>query len=142
MDTLKCYEILEITEETPPDQIRKAYVRLANIWQPDRYANSPLQVKAAEKMKEIEEAYQHLAIFIPDLKRSAKDLPVSKEPEESESALVDDSNSPVQWTLIFIVSMLLGVAALVAYHVSHTHYEAAPVEPVTTETSPAEPAQQ
>ena len=58
MDILKCYKILELDHEPSMDEAREAYIDMARVWHPDRFANNPrLRKKAEEKLKEINIAY-------------------------------------------------------------------------------------
>ncbi|VBB43028.1 hypothetical protein TRIP_B250141 [uncultured Desulfatiglans sp.] len=62
MDLKRCYEVLEVGPDADPDEIRKAYRDLASVWHPDRFAgNERLSGKAAEKIKEINVAYETLS---------------------------------------------------------------------------------
>lgn len=54
------YEILGIREGATVEEIKMAYKKLARKYHPDQYANNPLSDLAAEKMKEINEAYNYL----------------------------------------------------------------------------------
>lgn len=51
------YEVLGISRGASEEEIKKAYRELAKKYHPDNYVNSPLTDLAAEKMKEINEAY-------------------------------------------------------------------------------------
>lgn len=51
------YEVLGISRGASEEEIKKAYRELAKKYHPDNYVNSPLADLAAEKMKEINEAY-------------------------------------------------------------------------------------
>ena len=51
------YEVLGISRDASEEEIKKAYRELAKKYHPDNYVNSPLADLAAEKMKEINEAY-------------------------------------------------------------------------------------
>ena len=51
------YEVLGVSRNASEEEIKKAYRELAKKYHPDNYANSPLADLAAEKMKEINEAY-------------------------------------------------------------------------------------
>lgn len=58
--------ILGVTPETSARDIRKAYLRLVKKWHPDKYARDPRgQLKAQEKLKEINEAYALLKDYRP-----------------------------------------------------------------------------
>ena len=59
------YEILGVTKEATPDEIRKAYKKLAIKWHPDKHVDD--KKEAEEKFKEIAEAYSVLSD--PDKKR-------------------------------------------------------------------------
>lgn len=60
------YEILELDIGATADEVKEAYRDMAQVWHPDRFANSPrLQQKALAKMKEINEAYDFLKSFRP-----------------------------------------------------------------------------
>ena len=59
------YEILGVSKEATPEEIRKAYKRLALKWHPDKHVDD--KKEAEEKFKEIAEAYSVLSD--PDKKR-------------------------------------------------------------------------
>jgi len=124
MDTLKCYEVLELPPQAPPADVRDAYVKLLQIWNPDRYEHWAMKAKAKERMVEIEEAYHHLASFIPELRHgsTAKSAAAAHSADETDSALVDDTSSHTQWTLMVFLALLFGFAGLVGYHVWKTEY--------------------
>ena len=63
------YEILGIKKEATPEEIRKAYKKLAIKWHPDKHVDD--KKEAEEKFKEIAEAYSVLSD--PDKKREYDD---------------------------------------------------------------------
>lgn len=55
------YEVLGVSKGATQEEIKKAYRKLAKQYHPDNYANNPLADLAAEKFKEINEAYEQLS---------------------------------------------------------------------------------
>ncbi|MBE7031271.1 MAG: tetratricopeptide repeat protein [Ruminococcaceae bacterium] len=54
------YKVLGVREGASQEEIKAAYRELVKKYHPDKYANNPLGDLAAEKMKEINEAYDML----------------------------------------------------------------------------------
>lgn len=54
------YKVLGVREGATMEEIKAAYKELAKKYHPDKYVNNPLGDLAAEKMKEINEAYDYL----------------------------------------------------------------------------------
>lgn len=54
------YKVLGITPSASDEEVKKAYRELAKKYHPDKYVNSPFADMASEKMKEINEAYDHI----------------------------------------------------------------------------------
>lgn len=54
------YEILELKEGSSLEDIKQAYRKLARKYHPDQYGNNPLKDLAEDKMRELNEAYEHL----------------------------------------------------------------------------------
>ena len=54
------YKVLGVDPKASDDEIKKAYRELAKKYHPDNYVNNPLSDLAAEKMKEINEAYDKI----------------------------------------------------------------------------------
>lgn len=54
------YEVLGVSENADDETIKKAYRELVKKYHPDKYVNNPLADLAAEKMKEINKAYDLL----------------------------------------------------------------------------------
>ena len=59
------FEILELQPGATPDEVKKAYRDLAKVWHPDRFKgdSARLKVKAAEKLAEINEAYEKIKAY-------------------------------------------------------------------------------
>ena len=54
------YEVLGVKEGASDEETKKAYRELVKKYHPDKYVNNPLADLAAEKMKEINDAYDAL----------------------------------------------------------------------------------
>jgi curved DNA-binding protein CbpA len=54
------YEVLGVSENADEETIKRAYKELVKKYHPDKYVNNPLADLAAEKMKEINKAYDML----------------------------------------------------------------------------------
>lgn len=54
------YKVLGVPQNATDAQIKEAYRELAKKYHPDKYVNNPLADLAAEKMREINEAYDYL----------------------------------------------------------------------------------
>lgn len=55
------YEVLGVSESASPEEIKKAYRELAKKYHPDKYVDNPLADLAAEKLKEINQAYDMIS---------------------------------------------------------------------------------
>lgn len=61
MTSDRFYELLGASPGASRQELKAAYRDLTKVWHPDRFAHDPrLQQKAEEKLKEINEAYEHL----------------------------------------------------------------------------------
>lgn len=67
MTRADCYRELELASDASANEVREAWRDLAQVWHPDRFTgNERLQAKAQERLKRINEAYQHLKDGKPD----------------------------------------------------------------------------
>ena len=61
LDRFQCLTILGIKGACSKEEIRQAYHDLVKVWHPDRFTHDPaLALKAQEKLKEVNEAYDIL----------------------------------------------------------------------------------
>lgn len=62
MDLHAARDILGVTDSSSAEQIREAYLDLVKVWHPDRFpSGSRLRLKAEDKLKEINAAYELIA---------------------------------------------------------------------------------
>lgn len=60
-DLYHCYEVLGLEPGASQDKVKEAFREMAFVWHPDRFPEgSKLQLKAQQRMKEINAAYQKL----------------------------------------------------------------------------------
>jgi hypothetical protein len=84
MNIQRCLEILELESVSSPEELKRAYRALVQIWHPDRFhGNTRLEKNAGEKLREITLAYKHLLTYF--------DPSQSKRLRTSTSDLQDDS---------------------------------------------------
>ena len=61
-DIAECYRILDLDPGASLDDVKRSYRELVKVWHPDRFRGDPkLQVKAEEKLKRINLAYERLS---------------------------------------------------------------------------------
>jgi cytochrome c-type biogenesis protein CcmH/NrfG len=57
-DLQNAYRTLEVSPGAAPEEIRRAYILLVNVWHPDRFAHEPrLRTRAEERLKALNRAY-------------------------------------------------------------------------------------
>ena len=67
-DSLPHLQTLGLEPGASREEVKKAYRDLSKVWHPDRFAEDPtLQQKAGEQLKAINDAYQHLQSYEPQL---------------------------------------------------------------------------
>lgn len=54
------YEVLELASDASPEAIKEQYRFLLHAWHPDKFPNPQLKLRAQERTKEINEAYETL----------------------------------------------------------------------------------
>ncbi len=65
-------QILELPCGAEPEEIKRSYRDLARVWHPDRFEHDPkLQVKAGEKLGEINLAYEALEEYLADSEQAS-----------------------------------------------------------------------
>lgn len=77
------YRALELDEGASPDAVKDAYRTLVKVWHPDRFgSDEKLRLRAEEKLKEINEAYEllkgHRQSFATDAGRQAAPKPTTR----------------------------------------------------------------
>ncbi len=111
-DTLKCYKILEVEPGAPAERIRHSYIELTRVWDPDRYVDNPmLRFQADKKRKEIEEAYQALRVFLPELQGpegvSQKSVRPSRDFTELATETPGESTKAIMGIIVGIVFLFI-----------------------------------
>jgi len=88
------YRLLEVDAGASPEEIRRAYLFLVNIWHPDRFVHEPaMQGRVQEKLQAINDAYQQ--IKAAPLLRAPEDG--SFRPRTSSAQLSERTLSAAEW---------------------------------------------
>ncbi len=119
MKNIKRYfEILGLKPEASPEKVKEAYRDLVKVWHPDRFAHDPkLQIKAQEKLKEINEAYQKAQGFLNSYykyRESFKSEPPPESPPQSSASNVKPTRSGRRcWIISLLVfAVIVAVGSL------------------------------
>ena len=65
MDFQRCCDVLDLTPPVAMADLKEAYKDLVQVWHPDRFTHNPrLRLRAEEKIKVINLAYETLAHFL------------------------------------------------------------------------------
>ncbi|MBK9165366.1 MAG: DnaJ domain-containing protein [Acidobacteria bacterium] len=85
------FDILGLAHNSSQKQLKEAYKDLVKVWHPDRFLHDPkLRIKAQEKLKEINEAYQKVSSFIENGSKKASSTTERKKSTHRSS---DDSHA-------------------------------------------------
>jgi hypothetical protein len=108
VDTLQCYKILDVEPGSSAELVRRAYLELTKTWDPHRYVNNPILREQAEKKRaEIEEAYEAIRFFLPELQDplepSEKPRRVTRDFKELERQTVTEKSKMIMGILAAIV---------------------------------------
>ena len=134
-DTLQCYKILGIEPGCSAKRVRKAYRDLAHLWDPADHKDNPERRAEAEKMrKEIDEAYEAIRFFLPELQGSEDD--VKKPVRFSRDFNEMTTETPVETTRMvmgILVALVLIMIFAWAYYLFVKGHHVAPATPVPLE---------
>jgi hypothetical protein len=161
-DTTRWLQILGLEKGAAPEEIRRVYLDLVQVWHPDRFVNNArLRLKAQEKLKEINAAYHRLthrpqSAEQPDTKVSSHPTSddsqheartraggrayTSRQSDHAAAATkVPTSQRQSRFTAAFIFSVLAIILALALTIKIRTMYVAntRPMAPVIIGTTPA-----
>ena len=114
------YEILGLGPGASQEQVKQAYRDLAKVWHPDRFAHDPrLQQKAQEKLKGINEAYEHIRSSPPSPPTSASPQREGPRPSTTRSGprpsrqsfQKQKSRAPLVFGAVLVVAAALALIA-------------------------------
>jgi|GEM_PF-2957952 len=114
-DILRCYEILDLQVGATPAQIRKAYVELAHVWDPERHTtNPPLKNVAEQKRRDLDAAYHALQEFLPELRNidSTPNEPVRPDDAISDQIIPEPAVRAPVMLMVFVGFIILNLIVL------------------------------
>lgn len=99
MNIQRAYELLEIGRESTLEQVREAYKDQVNVWHPDRFPGNPrLRVKAEEKLKDINLAYETItARFARTRPKRTSSRPGPEPNSHNRTHAYKDANDFCSW---------------------------------------------
>lgn len=123
-DYSKCFQTLGLEANSSPEQVKKAYRDLVQVWHPDRFSHDErLRLIAQEKLKEINGAYELLkaAFFEASMApESAQTTEAEATPNEAVPCSPEEETRPTagkrspRWvTLSLIAIAVIGAAVFV-----------------------------
>jgi tetratricopeptide (TPR) repeat protein len=96
------FDVLEITPDASPEDIKAAYHRLAKQWHPDRYTGDA-KVEAEEKFRELAEAFSTLKdpgkrlALVQQMPKTATMAAPAREKEKEKEAEPSQERTPEDW---------------------------------------------
>jgi len=115
-DLARYYEILGIYPGASADELRQAYRDLVKVWHPDRFSHDePLRLKAQDKLKEINGAYEVLvgAMFAAGIDPGPQVDPESEATQEAQAQCsAAEGDKPLLTNKVFW-AILVGTGAVV-----------------------------
>jgi curved DNA-binding protein CbpA len=127
-DTFECYKILGIEPGSSAKHVRAAYLDLVRVWDPDKHnANPTLRAETSKKRKEIDEAYEAIRFFLPELQGDQND---TEKPRLMRDFKEMTTEPPVEMTravLGFLVAAILVLIFAWSYYLySQGHHVSPP----------------
>ena len=79
-DLQRCYDILDLNPSASYHELKHARRELAKVWHPDRFTNDVnLQLRAEEKLKEINSAYETIEKHLSRINNSRVKQPIHQD---------------------------------------------------------------
>ena len=128
----RSYEVLGIKPGTSQEEIKQVYHELVKVWHPDRFAHDArLQVRAQEKLKEINEAYE--AVMSPHIFTSPPRPGRSQPPTQPQQPRPKDKYWMMPWVSFITLVIALALISMIF------HIYGRPFEPVHVQKTLQEP---
>jgi DnaJ-class molecular chaperone len=102
MDIKKSFQILDVREEASEKEVRQAYRDMVSVWHPDRFSGKPrLKIKAEEKLKETNAAYETLRAFFSSRAAGSGSTEMPKGKTAQSARREDEKRGEVSRTELF-----------------------------------------
>ena len=113
MQIEECFQVLEVPVTASPDEVRKSYRVLVNVWHPDRFAgNETLRVEAERKLARINEAFRTLeaAGFPQARSQEAASVTVASTETVNTEPIAPPVRRTIWVTSVIVLSVLFWLA--------------------------------
>ena len=123
MDNLsKCFQTLGLESNASPEEVKKAYRDLVQVWHPDRFSHDDrLRLIAQEKLKEINGAFELLkaasfeSSIAPEPTQSAEAEPTSSDADQGEEAPPTAGKRIALWVTLNILALAVIAAVMFVF---------------------------
>lgn len=130
-DILACYRTLDLEPGVPAESVRRSYVELSQVWDPERYVGNPVLRERAElKRAEIEAAYKAIKAFLPELQNAFEEQPKNERPERDFTEL--STGLPVSKSQIFLAIFVIIILLFVFIYAYFLFTQGSHATPIPT----------
>jgi hypothetical protein len=133
-DTFELYKVLGLEPGASAKRIRNAYLELAHTWDPEKHQNNPiLRAEAEKKRKEIDEAYQAIRFFLPELQGPQDDTEKARFSRDFKEMSFEPSSERSRTVMGILVAIVFLMIFGWAFYLLVKGHSVTPTSPVPLE---------